>query len=110
MLTTEQVTSYGTLLGVFLVAVAAQWNARAARLAANQVKTDLNTSNDEHAEKLSVIHDLVNGGMEQQLTNVVNLTKRIADITKDPNDIAANLQAQKELAEHQAKQLKVKGS
>ena len=90
-MTTDQAANYGTLVGVFLVAVFAQWNARKAQKTASEAKS-----------KTDEIHTLVNGGRTQDLTNLFALTQRIADITQDPRDAAArdlaavNLQAHKD--------------
>ncbi len=103
-ITTDDVVRFGTLLGVFLTAVFAQINAWRAKQTALGVKSDLQTSNDSHVERLNDIHDLVNGGMQQQLQAVLDLTKQVATLSPTPDTAQAVQKAQQALDTHIAKQ------
>ncbi len=91
-MTTDQAANYGTLAGVFLVALFAQWNARKARQTASEAK-----------DRTTEIHNLVNGGRLQDLTKLVNLSKRLAEMTNAQVDAEAYEIALKDLKVHQSK-------
>lgn len=86
MITTEQATSYGTLLAIFLSAALAEWR----RSNANK--------------KIDAVHTLANSNMGTQLQVGASALRRVADLTKDPNDALIAQGAQKLVDDHNAKQ------
>jgi hypothetical protein len=88
----EEASHYGTLAGVFLLALLAQWNAHKAKRTAGEAKV-----------RSVEIHNLVNGGRLNDLSKLVDLTQRIFDITKDPRDAHAHESAVKDFESHKTK-------
>ncbi len=79
-----------------------------------RVKTALVESNETQAEKISDLkttadstHLLVNSSMAAQLKISAIALRRLADLTKNPDDIAAAELAEKNLKAHEIKQDKV---
>jgi len=66
---------------------------------------------DKKLDAIAVVgektHTLVNSNMEVQLKLNKVLSQRLAELTKDPADIAVAAQADRLLAEHQSKQAAV---
>ena len=88
----EEASNYGTLAGVFLLALLAQWNAHKAKRTAREAKV-----------RSVEIHKLVNGGRLNDLEKLVDLTQRIFDITQDPRDAQAHESAVKDFEAHKNK-------
>lgn len=114
----------GLIAQIFLQVLARQDAARVAAAAAAKVeitKATLAASTSKVDAKLDGIaavaldtqktgeqvHTLVNSNMGVQLRISMIALKRLADLTKDPDDIAAAEQATKLYREHEAKQAKV---
>ena len=74
---------------------------------AEEVKKALQATNKTQDQKLSSIHTLVNSNMGAQLKISAIALRRVADLTKHPNDVAAADVAEKLLDEHEAKQATV---
>ena len=87
ILTQAQVESYGTLVGIFAVAVLQQWNAYQSRKHAKDVANKLELVNVAKARKVEDIHELVNSGMTEQLRLNMVMARRIADATNLPEDL-----------------------
>lgn len=98
-----------------LVTVTLAWigksSANKAADKAEQVKVDLKESNAQTDDKLNAIalvadktHTLVNSNMGAQLRISAVALRRVADITKHPDDDAAANLAENVLKEHEAKQ------
>ena len=100
MITAEQATAYGTMLGIFLVAVLNQYNAYKAKKTAEAVSAALLGSDAAKGKKLDEIHTLVNSGMTEQLRTVMLMSRRIAEATHDPDDVATADQAQVKYQDH----------
>lgn len=91
-MTIETIQAYsgiGTLLGLVIVAVLNQLEARRSRLVQSK------------------IHVLVNSNMSVQLRLNSYQARRIADMTKAPEDEAAAVEAKRLMAEHDEQQRKV---
>jgi hypothetical protein len=109
----------GVIAGAVTIVLA--WIGHRAKAAADQaavkaeeVKVDLKASDAETSKKLNEMaevgeatHTLVNANMGVQLLLNATVTRRLADITKDPVDAEAAGLAQKLYDEHQAKQATV---
>ena len=80
ILTQSQVESYGTLVGIFAVAVLQQWNAYQTRQHAKEVAAKLELVNVSKDRKLADIHQLVNSGMTEQLKLNAVMARRIDDV------------------------------
>jgi len=102
-MTTEQAAQYGTLAGVFLVAVMTQWHAWRSRKQASSAVAEARGYVARQAQRMGEIHSLVNGAMARALRTIMILAKEKADITQHPTDIAAAEQAQRDYEEHDMK-------
>lgn len=95
MITTEQATSYGTLLAIFISAALAEWR-----------RSNVN-------KKIEAVHTLVNSNMGTQLRITAVALRQVANMTPvEPSslknaalDAASN--AETLLADHNAKQATV---
>jgi len=88
-MTTEQITSLGTVLGIVAVAIMNRIDAKkAAKIASN-------------------IHTLVNSNMGVQLRVNWLQARRIADMTKLPSDIELANEAERLYNQHQLKQAQI---
>ena len=110
----QMLTALGVFLGPILLAYLNNRTAIAQAKATAQVKARLETVTTDTAKHLDVIektgektHTLVNSNMGVQLRMHADLTQRMAEKTKEPEDIAAALQAKKLWDEHQGKQATV---
>jgi hypothetical protein len=81
-----------------------------------EVKDALKASDETTANKLDdiaktgeAIHVLVNSSMSAQLKISMIALKRVAELTRHPDDLAASQLAEKLYHEHEAKQAKVDG-
>lgn len=99
------------------VAKRAAESSKAAQVAAAEVKTTLAENEVRSRATLKEIvdtgektHTLVNSNMGVQLKLNAAVTKRLAGITKDPDDISAAHLASVMLAEHEKKQATVDAS
>jgi X-X-X-Leu-X-X-Gly heptad repeat protein len=95
-------------------AKAADGAAKAAAVLVAEVKTTLVTTDNHVASKLDKIqqiaddtHVLVNNAMGQQLRMHAQKARQVADLTKDPLDIADAKLAEEALAVHLKKQARV---
>ncbi len=87
MLSRDDVSTWGTLLGIFLVAVVQQFSIRRNRANATTIREHLLETDERKNKKLDEIHTLVNSGMGKQLQLAMNLSRRIAELTHDPEDL-----------------------
>ena len=87
MLSRDDVSTWGTLLGIFLVAVVQQFSIRRNRANSTTIREHLLETDERKNKKLDEIHTLVNSGMGKQLELAMNLSRRIAELTKDPGDV-----------------------
>jgi len=94
ILTQSQVESYGTLVGIFAVAVLQQWNAYQTRQHAKEVAAKLELVNVSKDRKLADIHQLVNSGMTEQLKLNAVMARRIANATGTIDDVVAATSAE----------------
>jgi hypothetical protein len=108
---------YQAIIAAVVVLVPAYFAHRAAERAkvaavkVDEVKQDLQSTDAKQDAKLDeitktgdAIHTLVNSAMGQQLKVAAVALRRIADITKHPDDAAAAELAEKGLREHEVKQ------
>ncbi len=100
-MTADQAANYGSLLGVFLVALYTRWSGRSAKRTATEVKDTLAKSTAENLERLGQIHNLVNGDRLLLLERVASLSRRLAMLSDNAHDRAEAARAddiyQKEL-------------
>lgn len=108
------VTLLGNIYLQHVQAKAALEQARSAAVKVEEVRTALKTSDAKTEDSLEeikqtgeAVHVLVNSSMSAQLKISAVALKRIAVMTKDPDDIAAAELAEKLLKEHDDKQNKV---
>ena len=94
ILTQSQVESYGTLVGIFAVAVLQQWSAYQRRQHDKEVAAKLELVNISKDRKLADIHQLVNSGMTEQLKLNAVMARRIANATGAVDDIVAATSAE----------------
>jgi len=104
MITTQQATEWGTLLGIFLVAFMTQWNARRARRIARSAVEEARGYVARQSQRMGEIHSLVNGAMGRALRTIMILAREKADVTQHPTDIAAAEQAERDYDEHMIRQ------
>ena len=104
MTNTETAAQWGTLVGVFLVAVMTQWHAWKSRKQANSAVAEARGYVAKQTQRMGEIHSLVNGAMARALRTIMILAKEKADVTGHPTDIAAAEQAQRDYEEHDMKQ------
>jgi len=104
LLTPEQASAWtglGTILGVVAVGFMNAWNARTANKNAHKAQEDRTAAqltNDQ-------IHVLVNGNMGVQMRLNMVQARRLAELTKSPDDIRLAQEAERLFFEHQAKQV-----
>lgn len=77
------------------------------KLQADKVKVALQDSTAKADDKLTAIHGLVNGNVTESKRVTAMQAKRIADLTKDPADIAAYVDAQKAYSEQSERHKKI---
>ena len=95
--TSSQVANWGTLAAIFVLAFLNEFGRRRAAsllLKADAVKT----------KKLDEIHVLVNSAMGKALRANMLSSRRVAELTKTPADIAVADQAEHDYKDHMAKQ------
>ncbi len=103
-LTDTTVETWGTLFGVFLVAVLTQYNAWRAKQATQTVGQKLEESTAQRNTALANIHALVNGNMAAKLQKLAELTAQLATVTQDPAHQLAAKSARDEYDNHLARQ------
>jgi uncharacterized protein (TIGR02588 family) len=69
-----------------------------------EVKTTLETTSEVNTHKLDEIHTLVNGAMASQMKISAVALRRVADLSKHADDIAAAELAEKTYRDHMSKQ------
>jgi len=114
----ELLTTWGTVLGLVVVGILGEINARRAKrdakkaqkvaaeakTATDSVATELVSSNKKRDESLAKIHLLVNGAMLVMLKKYMFVTQRLAASTKQPPDIEEAKNAEAAYENHLAKQ------
>lgn len=106
LLAKEDVSAWGTLLGIFLVAVVQQFSMRRNRNNARTLREQLNETDEKKDKKLDAIHTLVNSGMGKQLELAMNLSRRIAELTKDPGDVLVAQRAASDFSDYRNREAK----
>lgn len=102
---TEPAASHGW--ADFITAIAVVIAAILQKLDSLQVRRRLEKSSKVRDTKLSAIHDLVNGNVAEQKRLNMMQARRIADLTRDPKDLALAEESEIIFKEHQERVLRV---
>ena len=92
----------GAVVSVQLAKITAQGTRAAEKV--DEVKTTLETTSEVNTHKLDEIHTLVNGAMSSQMLISTVALRRVADLSKHADDIAAAELAEKTYRDHMSKQ------
>jgi len=110
-MTPESIIALATPLAVIVAAVLQQMSANKAKADRVEIKDTAAVAVERNERKLETIaktaesvHILVNSSMSAQLKISAVALRRVADLTRHPDDAAAAELAEKLLAEHEAKQ------
>lgn len=104
-MTADQALQYGTLVGVFVVAIMAQIVAYRAKRQAEKEAAEAQKQRDEMKLKAEKTYHLMNSAKAAYLLDKLNDKKLIASLTKnDPGAVALMDEAKRIYDEHMAQQ------
>jgi len=104
MTTTETAAQWGTLVGIFLVALMTQWHAWKSRKQANSAVEEARIYVNNQTQRMRELHGLVNGAMGNALRTIMILSQDKAAATNHPTDVAAAEMSRQQYEDHMEKQ------